>query len=79
MVVELALGGFALIMSVTAEQWAHAEAEPAGVTDRLVVFERRIGDCEPTRGALLGVQVKCAVLRERAPLKPEHTCCSLVV
>ena len=32
--------------------------EPAGVTDRLVVFERLVGECETICGELLGVQVK---------------------
>ena len=40
---------------------------PAGVTDRLIDFERLVGECEPSSGDLLGVQVKCAVLLERDP------------
>ena len=39
--------------------------EPAGVTDRLVVFERLVGEDETSRGEVLGVQVNCAVLLER--------------
>ena len=38
--------------------------EPAGVTDRLEVFERLVGDYEMSIGGVLGVQVKCAVLLE---------------
>ena len=41
--------------------------EPAGVTDRLIVFERLVGECEISSGEVLGVQVKCAVLLERVP------------
>ena len=41
--------------------------EPAGVTDRLIVFERLVGESETSSGELLGVQVKCAVLLERDP------------
>ena len=45
--------------------------EPAGVTDRMIVFERLVGECETSSGEALGVQVKCAVLLERVP--PELT------
>ena len=38
--------------------------EPAGVTDRMIVFERLVGECETSSGEALGVQVKCAVLLE---------------
>ena len=38
--------------------------EPAGVTNRLLVFERLVGDCESSRGGVLGAQVKCPVLLE---------------
>ena len=41
--------------------------DPSGVTDRLVVFERLIGEYETSSGEQLGVQVKCAVLLERVP------------
>ena len=41
--------------------------EPAGVTDRLIVFERLVGKYETSSGEVLGVQVKCAVLLERVP------------
>ena len=41
--------------------------EPAGVTDRLIVFERLVGEYEISSGEVLGVQVKCAVLLERVP------------
>ena len=41
--------------------------EPDGVTDRLVVFERLIGEYETSSGEQLGVQVKCVVLLERVP------------
>ena len=54
--------------------------EPAGVTDRMIVFERLVGEYETSSGKALGVQVKCVVLLERVP--PElrtHTCCSPVV
>ena len=40
---------------------------PAGVTDRLIVFERLVGEYETSCSELLGVQVKCAVLLERVP------------
>ena len=36
--------------------------EPAGVTDRMIVFERLVGEDETSSGEALGVQVKCAVL-----------------
>ena len=36
--------------------------ESAGVTDRLIVFERLVGEYETSSGELLGVQVECAVL-----------------
>ena len=41
--------------------------EPAGVTDRMIVFERLVGECETSSGEALGEQVKCAVLLERVP------------
>ena len=41
--------------------------EPAGVTDRMIVFERLVKDHETSSGEALGVQVKCAVLLERVP------------
>ena len=41
--------------------------EPVGVTDRLIVFERLVGESETSSGELLDVQVKCAVLLERDP------------
>ena len=41
--------------------------DTSGVTDRLVVFERLIGEYETSSGVQLGVQVKCAVLLERVP------------
>ena len=41
--------------------------EPAGVTDRMLVFERLVGEYETSSGEALGEQVKCAVLRERIP------------
>ena len=41
--------------------------EPAGVTDRMIVFERLIGEFETSSGEALGVQVQCAVLLERVP------------
>ena len=34
--------------------------EPAGVTDRMIVFERLVGEYETSSGEALGVQVKCA-------------------
>ena len=40
--------------------------EPAGVTDRLIVFQRFVGECEASSGEVLGVQVKCAVLLDSA-------------
>ena len=43
--------------------------EPAGVTDRMIVFERLVGEYEISSGEVLGVQVKCAVLLERVPLE----------
>ena len=43
--------------------------EPAGVTDRMIVFERLVGEYETSSGEALGVQVKCAVLLERVPLE----------
>ena len=42
--------------------------EPAGVTDRMIVFERLVKEYETSSGEALGVQVKCAVLLERVPL-----------
>ena len=33
--------------------------EPAGVTDRMIVFETFVGECETSSGEALGVQVKC--------------------
>ena len=53
--------------------------EPAGVTDRMIVFERLVGEYETSSGEALGVQVKCAVLLERGHRNSGHTCCSLVV
>ena len=41
--------------------------EPAGVTDRMIVFERFVGEYETSSGEALGVQFKCAVLLERVP------------
>ena len=41
--------------------------EPAGVTDRMIVFERLVAEYETSSGEALGVQVKCAVLLERVP------------
>ena len=41
--------------------------EPAGVTDRMIVFKRFVKECETSNGEALGVQVKCAVLLERVP------------
>ena len=41
--------------------------EPAGVTDRMIVFERFAGEHESSSGEALGVLVKCAVLLERVP------------
>ena len=41
--------------------------EPAGVTDRMIVFERLVGEYETSSGEALGVQVKCAVLLEGVP------------
>ena len=38
--------------------------EPAGVTDRMIVFERLVGEQETSSGEALGEQVKCAVLLE---------------
>ena len=38
--------------------------EPAGVTGRMIVFGRLVGECETSSGEALGVQVKCAVLLE---------------
>ena len=43
--------------------------EPAGVTDRMIVFERFVGENETSSGEALGVQVKCAVFLERVPPK----------
>ena len=43
--------------------------EPVGVTDRMIVFERLVGEYETSSGEALGVQVKCAVLLERDPPK----------
>ena len=43
--------------------------EPAGVTDRIIEFERLVGEYETSSGEALGVQVKCAVLLERVPLE----------
>ena len=36
--------------------------EPAGITDRMIVFERLVGEYETSSGEVLGVHVKCAVL-----------------
>ena len=52
--------------------------EPAGVTDRMIVFERLVGEYETSSGEALDVQVKCAVLLE-FHRNTGHTCCSLVV
>ena len=41
--------------------------EPAGVTDRLMMFWRLVGEYETSSGELLGVQVMRAVLPERVP------------
>ena len=41
--------------------------EPAGVTDRMIVLERLVGEYETLSGEALGVHVKCAVLLERVP------------
>ena len=41
--------------------------EPAGVTDRMIVFERLVGEYEISSGEVLGLRVKCAVLLERVP------------
>ena len=41
--------------------------EPVGVTDRLIVFERLVGENETSSGEALGEPVKCAVLVERVP------------
>ena len=41
--------------------------EPAGVTDRVPVFERLVGEYETSGGEILGVQVKCVMLLERGP------------
>ena len=43
--------------------------EPAGVTDRMIVFERLVKEYETSSGEALGVQIKCAVLLERIPLE----------
>ena len=54
--------------------------EPAGVTDRLVAFERLVGEYKTSSGEVLGVQVKCTVLLEREFRRNSgHTCCSPVV
>ena len=39
--------------------------EQAGATDRMIVFERLVGEYETSSGEALSVQVKCAVLVER--------------
>ena len=41
--------------------------ESAGVTARMIVFERLVGEYETSSGEALGVQVKCALLLERVP------------
>ena len=41
--------------------------EPAGVTDRMVVCERLVGEYEISSGEALGLQVKCSVTLERVP------------
>ena len=41
--------------------------EPAGVLDRVIVFERLVKEYETSNGEALGLQVKCAVLLERVP------------
>ena len=41
--------------------------EPAGVTHRMIVFERFIAESETSSGEALGVQVECAVFLERVP------------
>ena len=38
--------------------------EPASVTDRMIVFERLVGEYETSSGEALGGQFKCAVLLE---------------
>ena len=43
------------------------EQEPAGVTDRMIVFERLFGEYETSSGEALGVQVKCSMLLEIVP------------
>ena len=43
--------------------------EFAGVTDRLIGFERLVGEYETPSGELLSVQVKCSVLLKRLPSK----------
>ena len=39
--------------------------EPAGVTDRMIVFERLVGEDMTSSGEALVVQVRCAVLLDR--------------
>ena len=41
--------------------------EAAGVTDRMIVFARLVGEYETSSGEGLCVQVKCAALLERVP------------
>ena len=41
--------------------------ESAGITNRLIAFERIVGEYETSSGEVLGVQVKCAILLERVP------------
>ena len=41
--------------------------ESAGVTNRMIVFERLVGEYETSSGEAPDVQVKCAVLLERVP------------
>ena len=43
--------------------------EPAGVTDRMIVFEKLVGEYETSSGEALGVQVNCSALLERVPLE----------
>ena len=45
--------------------------EPAGVTDRLIVFERLFAEYEASSGEVLGAQVKCAVLLESSAETPD--------
>ena len=53
--------------------------EPAGVTDRPIVFERHVGEYETSSGEVLDVQAECAVLLERVPSELRTHLCSPVV